>query len=54
MGPYILGLRFLYSLRSARLGGAGRDADRVVDDIAACGLGVPVDGRAADTERSAA
>jgi putative flavoprotein involved in K+ transport len=34
-GLYFIGLLFLYSLSSALLGGVGRDAEYIVDDIAA-------------------
>ena len=32
-GLYFIGLRFLYSLSSALLGGVGRDAEYIVDHI---------------------
>ena len=34
-GLYFIGLRFLYSLSSALLGGVGRDAEHIVDHIVA-------------------
>ena len=34
-GLYFIGLRFLYSLSSALLGGVGRDAEYIVDHIVA-------------------
>ena len=34
-GLYFIGLLFLYSLSSALLGGVGRDAEHIVDHIAA-------------------
>jgi putative flavoprotein involved in K+ transport len=32
-GVYFIGLLFLYSLSSALVGGVGRDAEHIVDDI---------------------
>ncbi len=39
-GLYFIGLRFLYSLSSALLGGVGRDAEYIVDHIVATRQGV--------------
>ena len=34
-GLYLMGLLFLYSLRSSLLGGVGRDAEQIVDHLVA-------------------